>query len=147
MEKRGNTSDAVTWQERRELVDELQIVKRYDSPVYRLSSEIEGIIKDISTDKGQFHTANYDRQLELLNNAIENLLNKNGKYIEISPETFYDFFTNNDIKKFRNDTQVFRHAKESTLQERKSWSEKKKKFYVRLGISIVSQIFYSNQNN
>ncbi|RPA60697.1 hypothetical protein EF384_04430 [Aerococcus agrisoli] len=136
-------TDRILWSDRRELIDNLTIVRKNDNPVFLFSEDILDMIAHISTNKGDFHTFSLDDQLVNLNNSIEYLLKTNKEFVTIEPNIFYKYFSNEDIKRFRNETQVFRHSSPQAIDERNQWDEQKKKFYVRLGIIMVTNIYHS----
>lgn len=76
-----------------------------------------------------------------MNNTIEYLLKAEGGYRPLSNDTFYGFIGEKEVKKFRSDTQIFRHGSRQAISERKSWTDNKKKFYARLGIMIITNIY------
>lgn len=145
MEKE-NIVGSVTWEERRQLINSLTIKRRKDFPAFDISAELNNILRDISTNKGELHYLPLEQQLALLNNAIEYLLKKDNGFESISSEIFFGYIGNDEVKQFRSDTQIFRHASERSLQERKTWTQQKKEFYVRLGIILITNIYSSKAN-
>lgn len=139
-EKTGNRDNSVSWEARREIIDELTIVSLKDAPEFEVDENIEYLIKAISTGRGSFNSMGKDEKLKNLNNALEYLLKNEGKYENIDSTVFYDFLGNDEVIKFRNDTQIFRHAARETITERKQWSDNKKNFYIRLGIILITNI-------
>lgn len=137
----GDNNKSVTWQARRDIIESLNFIKYKDAPEFELSEDIEEIIKEISTGEKSFYVMKIDEKLENLNNAIEYILKKGKKYQTVDDTTFYGFLNENDIKRFRNETQVFRHASQKTIDERKTWSDEKKIYYIRLGIIMVTNIY------
>lgn len=139
--ERGNTNGSVAWEERRQLIDSLTIKKKNDFPVFKNKPEIEEIIKEISSGKGELHTRSLDEQLSLLNNTIEYLLKEKNGFKKVNQEIFYGFINEQKIIKFRKDTHIFRHGSKEAISERREWSDDKKKFYARLGIIIITNIY------
>jgi len=137
----GNFTSSVRWDDRRQLIDSLNIKKRNDFPVFKLQTEIKEIIREVSSGKGKLHTLELDEQLALLNNTIEYLLKEENSYKKISSKDFYGFIEEDEVKKFRNDTQVFRHGSSQAISERKNWSDDKKNYYARLGIIMITNIY------
>lgn len=144
--ERENIVGSVSWEERRQLINSLTIKRRKDFPAFNISTELNGILRDISTNKGELHYLPLEQQLALLNNTIEYLLKKDNGFESVSSEVFYGYINNDEIKQFRNDTQIFRHGSERSLQERKIWTQQKKEFYVRLGIMLITNIYNSKVN-
>src|SRR5699024_10811470 len=126
--ERGNTNGSVAWEERRQLIDSLTIKKRNDFPVFKSKPEIEEIIKEVSSGKGELHTLRLDEQLSVLNNTIEYLLKEKNGFKKVNQEIFYGFIDEEKIIKFRKDTHIFRHGFKEAITERREWSEMKKKF-------------------
>ncbi len=133
-------SDSIPWAERRELITDLKLCNRSDYSSFNVNKDLAHIIKNISNGRGYLDTQTIDDQLATLCNCIEYFLKEKNKFKEVSPELFYGFLDNNDLKKFRQDTQIFRHATKDTLEERRFWNDNKKKFYIRLGINMVTEI-------
>lgn len=146
--KNYDASDSIPWSDRRELIKDLEVIKRSDHKVFELDQDFNNIIKKISNDRAGLDNKTYNGQLETLNNSIEHLIRKGGKYITPPSDIFYDYIDNEDIKKFRNETQVFRHHHEEALEKREQWSKDKKLFYIRLGIIIVTELYinYGEKN-
>lgn len=136
-----NSTEPVRWEDRRQLIDSLTIKKRNDFPAFNLQTEIKEIIREVSIGKGELHTLELDEQLALLNNTIEYLLKEKSGYKPILKGVFYGFIGEEEVKKFRNDTQIFRHGSSQAIAERKTWSNSQKKFYARLGIIIITNIY------
>lgn len=129
---------SISWASRRELISKLHIYPSNVLPAFEISDDLNYQIKSIATSDSNFYEMSLDEQLMNLCNFVENQLFEDGKYKSVNTTDYYDFFDDTTIKKYRNDTQAFRHAKGSTLEERRSWSESKKLFYIRLGILIVT---------
>ena len=91
--------------------------------------------------KSQSAVSNKLRLLTLPDEIQEYLLKEKSGFKEISSEIFYDFLDEEEVKKFRKDTHAFRHGNSEAIAERKSWSDSKKIFYVRLGIIIITNIY------
>ena len=135
------SAGSVAWEQRRQLIDSLTIKKRNDFPAFSIQTSVKEIIREVSIGKGELHTLELDEQLVLLSNTIEYLLKEKSGFKEISSEIFYDFLDEEEVKKFRKDTHAFRHGNSEAIGERKSWSDSKKIFYVRLGIIIITNIY------
>lgn len=58
----------------------------------------------------------------------------------------YEFFVNADCK-IKLDTQIFRHATKETLEQRIFWDDNRKKFYIRLGINMVTEIHQKSKDS
>ncbi|MGC9651008.1 hypothetical protein ACO2FA_13090 [Staphylococcus warneri] len=98
-------------------------------------------INKIANGRGGLEHQTVDDQLGTLNNCIEYLLKKGGKFKDVSESVFYEFLNNTDIMKYRKDTHIFRHASTEALEEKSKWSNAKKQFYIRLGVIMVTAIY------
>lgn len=102
-----------------------------------LNNEINKAIAIIKSGTNEFYKLNIDERLGLLNNLIEYLLKKDGKFITVDTDRlFKDLISNDTILKFRKITQCFRHASKDTIKEREAYSEDQKEFLSNLGMSI-----------
>lgn len=145
--KNYGASDSIPWSDRRELITNLKLCKRGDHSSFDVNKDLDHIIKDISNGRGHLDTQTVDDQLATLCNCIEYFLKEKKKFKEISSDLFYGFLDNNDLKKFRKDTQIFRHATKETLEERRFWDDNRKKFYIRLGINMVTEIHQKSKDS
>lgn len=134
------SDDKIPWSDRRELIEKMVIKKRTNKE-FEIDEDLNQTINKIANNRGGLDNQTIDDKLGTLNNCIEYLLKKEGKFIEVPNELFYGFVGNKDIKKFREDTQIFRHTTDRTFKERELWSENKKLFYIRLGIMLVIEIY------
>lgn len=131
-----DSSASIKWADRNELIDSFKLLKRDDN-IFEIEKSLDEVIKEISS--GVFSIQSKDQQLSILCNCIEYFLkNDNNSFNEINSEIFYNYFDNNDLKRFRKETQIFRHASKSVINERKLWSNDKKQFYIRLGINMIT---------
>lgn len=99
--------------------------------------EIEKIFTEIN-GKNWDHDIDHDNIIRLISDSIENMLKKNGKYIELTP--FKNYFDNNDFKEFRKTLHSFRHSDEKSLQERSSFAHDEKRALIYLGFSYLTYI-------
>lgn len=73
---------------------------------------------------------------------MENLLKKDGKYIELDYSSIALSFINNEtIKKYRRDTQSFRHKSEDAIKEKNKYTGLQKQFLIEYGKMIAETIF------
>lgn len=140
-QKNYKITDSIPWADRRELVNDLIIKKKNDNQVFEIDKDLNNKIKQIANGRGSLEQQTEDDQLATLNNCIEYLLKQEKTFIRVDSSIFYNYFENEDIKKYRKDTQIFRHAHHIALEERKKWSKDRKIFYIRLGIIIVTEIY------
>jgi len=139
-------SRTVRWSDRRKLIDSLTIQKTDANPDFILESNLSDMIKKISLNSTDFSTKTRNEKINLLNNCTEYILKHRGKYIDIDESIFFGFFDTNSVKKYRADTQVFRHTSEQSLSERNTWTNSKKDFYIKLGIILITQLYQEQIN-
>lgn len=133
--------DSIPWFERRKLINELEIIKKSNDTFFEVEEDLNTTINKIANGRGGLEHQTVDDQLGTLNNCIEYLLKKGGKFKDVSESVFYEFLNNTDIMKYRKDTHIFRHASTETLEEKSKWSNAKKQFYIRLGVIMVTAIY------
>lgn len=133
--------DSIPWFERRKLINELEIIKKSNDTFFEVEEDLNTTINKIANGRGGLEHQTADDQLATLNNCIEYLLKKGGKFKDVSESVFYEFLNNTDIMKYRKDTHIFRHASTETLEEKSKWSNAKKQFYIRLGVIMVTAIY------
>ncbi|MHA8263750.1 hypothetical protein ACYATO_08695 [Lactobacillaceae bacterium Melli_B3] len=105
-----------------------------------MSKSLSERIKSISTRDAWFIDMDVDEKIEIINNTIENILNKNGSFIEINESNYFGFITNDNIKAYRKMTQCFRHATDKSINERKSFTKDQKQFLIEYGITILKTL-------
>lgn len=139
--KNYSSEDSIPWVARRELINELEIIKKNNNLFFEVEEDLNTTINKIANGRGRLEHQTIDDQLGTLNNCIEYLLKKEGKFKEISPNLFYGFIDNTDVMQYRKDTHIFRHASNESLDEKSKWSNDKKRFYTRLGIILITAIY------
>jgi len=98
-------------------------------------------IQMVSTRGATFDQMGLDERLCVLSDVIENLLNKNNKFINVdSDKVFCDLITNEQIKDFRKMMHCFRHGKEESIEKRKQYSKQQKEFLANYGLTICMSI-------
>lgn len=102
-------------------------------------------IRRISTRGASFDNMPVDEQLEELNNVLENMLKQDGKFVKVDYDDLFMGIVQikdgtNPIKKFRNETQVFRHASEQGIREREAMPISRKKALVQLGVLLATRV-------
>lgn len=129
----------VKWEERRKYVSELSFI--YKGSVIEINESISRKLIEISNRNASFERMSTDEKLSEIVNLIENLLFKNNEYISLEyNQICFEYLSNEMIKNYRKRLQCFRHAKESSLQERNSYTEEQKLFLVDYGLLIISVI-------
>ena len=82
-----------------------------------------------------------DEKLKEIANLIENLLKKNGKFINLDYSILcFDYISNDLVANYRRRMHCFRHATDEALAERKLYTEAQKIFFVDFGLTILKVI-------
>ncbi|CAG7915082.1 hypothetical protein [Mammaliicoccus sciuri] len=139
--KKYSSEDSIPWVDRRELINELEIIKKNSDTFFEVEEDLNTTIDKIANGRGGLEHQTVDDQLGTLNNCIEYLLKEEGKFKDVPESVFYDFLNNKDIMKYRKDTHIFRHASTEALVEKSKWSNDKKQFYIRLGVIMITAIY------
>jgi len=139
LKRRDDYDGSVPWRDRRELCDLLAISS--NGKFQDIPNEIEETIKVISTRGANFDTMEIDEKLGLLNNLIENLLKKDGRFRSLNyDDVFFGYFSEDDVKNFRMKTHCFRHGDVQAVTDRKKYSQREKEFLADVGIFMSVNI-------
>ena len=131
-----NDGNKVTFAMRRKYVAQLHFVIKSSSIIP--SDAISQRVREISTRQASFEEMSVDEKLAELVNLLENLLKKNGKFIEPDYSDYcFGLITNKTIMSYRKQLQCFRHSSEESIIERKSFSDLQKSFLVDYGIVLL----------
>lgn len=96
---------------------------------------------EISTRNANFDNMSTDEKLKEIANLIENLLKKNGKFINLDYSILcFDYISNDLVANYRRRMHCFRHATDEALAERKLYTEAQKIFFVDFGLTILKVI-------
>lgn len=128
IQTKRNSLGTVTWDERRILINELNFLK--DAFVFqKVPDDLQIIIKKISLRDATWEQQTDDEKLRTIAEVIENLMKlSNGKFLSVDESNFYGLFTEEQLKNFRKQLQVFRHSHKQALEERESeFDESRKK--------------------
>lgn len=129
----------VRYASRRKLIEGFEFEK--GDNYISLDDSIDKKFQDISNRNASFKSMSVDEQLAEIANLIENLLNKNGKFLVLSySEYCFDFISDNTIKQFRKKLHCFRHATDEAIRERKTFTKEQKDFFVEYGLVIINVI-------
>ena len=131
-----NHSETVTWDERRKLINKLHFQKN----TYSVSSEMDEVIKRITTDDKLFNELSDDAKLEAICNSIEYLLKKSQKFIRIDENKYFYLISNDNISNLRKTLQCYRHATEDDIKMREKVDKTQKLFLIRYGIMIIETL-------
>lgn len=103
---------------------------------------LKELIQNISTRNAKFDEMATDEKLKELGNLIEYLLKKDGKFITLDYQYISrGLITEENIKSYRKAIQCFRHSAESSITERKEYSEQQKRFMIEYGIVVCNMIY------
>lgn len=141
IQTKRNSLGTVTWDERRILIFGLDILKD-DITLQPVPDDLQTIIRKISLRDATWEQQTDDEKLRTIAEVIENLLKlSNGKFLSVDESDFYGLFTEEQLKNFRKQLQVFRHSHKQALEERESeFDESRKKFLIHLGIVILIRL-------
>ncbi len=106
-----------------------------------ISNELNKKFQEISTRNARFEEMSTDEKLEEIVSLIENMLNNNWKWLEIDPDFTLWILTNEDVKEYRKILQIFRHDKQSDINERAIYTENQKEFLIQYWIFICNVIY------
>lgn len=137
----------VAWSDRRALIDTLTIERKYVDSSFAVEDGIDDIMKEIAMGTGSFDNQSKENKLANLNNCVEYLLKDKKKFRKVESYIFYDFLNESDVIKFRKETHVFRHHDREAIVSRNGWSERKKDFYIRMGIIIVTEVYFNTESD
>lgn len=141
IQTKRNSFGTVTWEERRILINELNFFNE-DFVFQKVPEDLQTVIKKISLRDATWEQQTDDEKLRTIAEVIENLMKlSNGKFLSVDDSNFYGLFTEEQLKNFRKQLQVFRHSHKQALEERESeFDESRKKFLIHLGIVILIRL-------
>lgn len=141
IQKERGCLGTVSWDERRILIFGLDILKD-DITHQPVPDDLQTIIKKISLRDATWEQQTDDEKLRTIAEVIENLMKlSNGKFLSVDGCDFYGLFTEEQLKNFRKQLQVFRHSHKQALEERETeFDESRKKFLIHLGIVILIRL-------
>ena len=141
IQTKRNSLGTVTWDERRILINELTFFNE-DFVFQKVPDDLQTVIKKISLRDATWEQQTDDEKLRTIAEVIENLMKlSNGKFLSVDESNFYGLFTEEQLKNFRKQLQVFRHSHKQALEERESeFDESRKKFLIHLGIVILIRL-------
>lgn len=141
IQTKRNSLGTVTWDERRILINELKFFNE-NFVFQKVPEDLQTVIKKISLRDATWEQQTDDEKLRTIAEVIENLMKlSNGKFLSVDESNFYCLFTEEQLKNFRKQLQVFRHSHKQALEERESeFDESRKKFLIHLGIVILIRL-------
>lgn len=141
IQTKRNSGGTVTWDERRILINELNFLN--EAFVFqKVPEDLQTIIKKISLRDATWEQQTDDEKLRTIAEVIENLMKlSNGKFLSVDESNFYGLFTEEQLKNFRKQLQVFRHSHKQALEKRETeFDESRKKFLIHLGIVVLIRL-------
>lgn len=143
IKNRNADPSRVPWQERRNLLNDLQFKV---SEEYYLQNKLNDSFRMISTRNAEFHQMADGEKLKEIANMIEYLLKNNKSFSTVDTRTvYYDFITNEDIKLYRKKIQSFRHSTNENLTKRKNLLQNKD-FLISYGLAILAPLMKASED-
>lgn len=134
----NGSMNGVAWSDRNAYIDELHIIKKYNNEI-TLLEDIDTLIEKVSTRNASFNEMTCDEKLENIRNVFENIGKKDGKYIKIPFEQLSSGYINsNDVKKYAEELQCFRHGETDLLDKRSKYTIIEKDFLIDYGKLILN---------
>lgn len=138
--KGEDDNGTVRYASRRILVASLQFELKANH--IEINDYINQKFVEISNRHASFNNMSIDEKLAEIANLIENLLKRNGSFVNLDySKVCIGFITDEMIKEYRNKMHCFRHASENAIEERKNYSNEQKEFLVDYGLTIVKAIY------
>lgn len=133
------TNGSVAWAARRAFVSDFELEETPGRIFEKLT--LDQKFREISNRSASFSEMATDEKIAELNNMIENLLKKDGKYIKLDYSSIaFSFLDDEKIREYRKVTQCFRHKTEESIAEKNSYTDLQKQFLIDYGILIVNTI-------
>ena len=113
-------------------------ILRIDKEAFiKVDDDVNKILALVSTRNAAFDEMTDDEKLGNINNAISYFLKEDNKYHKLDClQLFSNYISEDDIKRFRKETHCFRHGEKQCLEERKTFTAEKKRFYINYGLTI-----------
>lgn len=125
-----------------EIKKDIEVLDKEGNEKIDIVEDLNLLMQRISTRNAQFSEMALDEKIKEIANLMENLLKKNGKYISLQYEKIsLGLIRENDVKDYRKMIQCYRHSSQDSLEERKGYSEEKKRFLVEYGVVACNLIF------
>lgn len=135
----GDDNGTVRYATRRTFVASLTF--ELNSSHIGIDNSIDQKFIEISNRQASFNNMSTDEKLSEIANLIENMLKKDGTFITPNYSSIcFDYISNETVTSYRKKMQCFRHATSEAIEERKSYSEEQKSFFVDFGLTIIKVI-------
>lgn len=113
-----------------------------------IGDSIEQKFVEISNRNASFDNMSTDEKLAEIANLIENMLKKNGQFINLDYSSVcFDYVSDEMIKSYRKRMHCFRHSTNEAINERRAYSEEQKAFFVDYGLVILKAIHVLTNNS
>lgn len=128
----------VLWADRRTYIGSLTFNKKHDS-LLSLEIDLEEIISSVSPRNAKFNDMSLDEKLSTIRDAFEHIGKKEGRYIPIPYEDISGgYLSVENIKRFADELQCFRHGEHSLVEKRATYTEEQKLFMVDYGMMLLN---------
>lgn len=130
----------VTWSNRRKYINDLEF-KTVGVVSDFIDSDLNTLINSISTSNDDFCHKKSDDKLAHIKNVLENIMKqtKKGRYIDVPfSELTNGYITEESVREFGNELQVFRHARPDSILKRQEYSEDQKTALISYGIAVAT---------
>lgn len=135
-----NDGDTIRYFTRRQIVSDLNFKSKGTS--IEINEDLDEQFRRISTRDARFEEMSTDEKIKEIANLIENLLKKNGNFMNLDYSSVaFDYINNDQIKSFRHKIQCFRHSTDESVEERNSFTDAQKDFFIDYGIVICKTIY------
>lgn len=126
----------------KDLKNEIEDLKIISSNDVEINNNLDEIIKEISTRGARFQKMTDDEKLKELSNLIEYLLKDKKAFRTLNfKEYTRNFLSDDDIKKYREELNDFRHSSKLSIDKRTQIKPYEKHFLINFGITIVNHIY------
>ena len=108
------------------------------------TTKLQTALKGVNTEgrNASFNSMSLDEELAEIANLIENLLKKNGRYVEPDySKICFEYISDDGVKSFRKKLHCFRHSSDESISEREAYSEDQKNFMIDYGLTIIKVIY------
>ena len=137
----GDDEDGVVrYVTRRKYIDKIHFVQNHN--YIGVDEAINQKFREISNRNASFENMSEDEKLEEITDLIENMLKRCGRFVALDySKISKGFITDDVVKNYRGKMQCFRHSSPESIDERKTYSESQKNFFIDFGLIIVKTIY------
>lgn len=135
-----NQGNTVQYATRRKIVANMNF--KTNSSAIEVGEPLDERFRKISTRDASFQEMATDEKIREIANLIENLLKQEGNFITPDySKIAFDYLSDDIIRKYRHQIQCFRHSSEDAINERNTFSDEQKDFFVDYGTIICKTIY------